>query len=158
MTRTQCCLYTKSLYTNEDGEIGYYLNFVFKDDDGNITDSLSINEIIHLRQLFLQANPNYFDEVYGQNLPDNATGDGSFKCDPGNGDYARAMYWILYELGVQPASNDLDDLTVLSIDEIARAAEAEDTASYTALRRLTIMRIHSPRASSSSRTAGHAAN
>ncbi|MBQ4418704.1 MAG: hypothetical protein II870_03630 [Synergistaceae bacterium] len=47
MTRTQCCLYTKSLYTNEDGETGYYLNFVFKDDDGNITDSLSINEIIH---------------------------------------------------------------------------------------------------------------
>ena len=89
---TSSVLFIYKEHRNEDGETGYYSNFMFKDDDGNVTDSLSINYIIYLRQLFLQANPNYFEAVYSQSLPDDETGGGAFKCSEGNGDYARAMY------------------------------------------------------------------
>ena len=59
---------------NEKGETGYYTNFKFKDADGNKTDSISVNDIIELRKLVLEAYPNYFKEVYGQNQKDNNEG------------------------------------------------------------------------------------
>ena len=47
-------------FRNENNETGYYTNFKFQDSDGNKTASIGINELIYLRQLFLEANPKFF--------------------------------------------------------------------------------------------------
>ena len=56
---------------NEDGEKGYYTRFKYGDDDGNVTStSIPVRDIIQLRKIFLEANPNYFETVYGYDKDD----------------------------------------------------------------------------------------
>ena len=120
-------------FRNEKGETGYYANFKFQDEDGNTTASVSINEIILLRQLFLEVYPQYFKEVYGWDLQDDPSGTGAggtfhFYDKDKEKDYARALYRLLSELGVQsiiedePLENDdpdSDDYELYRITEPA---------------------------------------
>ena len=62
---------------NEANETGYYTNFYLTDDSGNKTDSISVNDLIEMRKLFIEANMAYFNEVYGQNLEDDDYGSGN---------------------------------------------------------------------------------
>ena len=94
---TDSVLFIYEEFRNEDGETGYYTNFKFQDEDGNKSDSISVSDLINLRQLFLQANPKFFEEVYGQSLADDMAGSGSddfnFKRNKRlEQDYARAMW------------------------------------------------------------------
>ncbi|MBQ8693507.1 MAG: hypothetical protein IJ520_10225 [Synergistaceae bacterium] len=105
---TDSVLFIYEEFRNEDGETGYYTNFKFQDEDGNKSDSISVSDLINLRQLFLQANPKFFEEVYGQSLADDMAGSGSdgdfnfnFKRKRLEQDYARAMYRIQEALGLR---------------------------------------------------------
>ena len=101
---------------NEKGETGYYTNFKFEDDNGNKTETLSVEELIYLRQLFLEAYPEYFNEAYGQNLPDDEYGTNCGFALPylDDADYATAMYKIQALLGIlvideEELENDPED-------------------------------------------------
>lgn len=92
---------------NENNETGYYTNFKFKDAAGNKTQSIHNNDIIQLRKSFLEANPTYFDEVYGQHAEDDEYGDGengtSFVIsDDMNGEYAYFMDKVQARAGLVP--------------------------------------------------------
>ena len=43
---------------------GIYTNFKFLDSEGNLAASLNIRDIIELREIFLEANPTYLEEIY----------------------------------------------------------------------------------------------
>ncbi|MCR4819028.1 MAG: hypothetical protein K5841_08750 [Fretibacterium sp.] len=87
---------------NEQGETGYYTRFNFRDENGNMTESLSASDLIYLRQLILEAYPKYFEEVYGQKLLDDPSGmGGAFDIQDYDVDYARAMYQLQALLGFQ---------------------------------------------------------
>lgn len=70
-----CVIFVYQEFRNEDGEPGYFTRFKFSDMNGNTTDPLNIREIIQLRKLFLEANPEYIETVYGQNMADDEFGD-----------------------------------------------------------------------------------
>ncbi len=109
---TDSVLFIYEEVRNENGEAGYYTNFKFQDADGNKTTSININDIIALRQLFLESNGNYFNEVYGWDLPDDATGTAataSAYSIKANDDYATYMYRLLATLGVLPTEEELSD-------------------------------------------------
>lgn len=72
---TGCLLFIYKERRNEAGEPGYYTNFKFKVSD-KTTPSISVNDIIELRKIFLELYPDYFEKVYGQNLPDDLYGGG----------------------------------------------------------------------------------
>jgi hypothetical protein len=72
---TGCLLFIYKERRNEAGEPGYYTNFKFKVGD-KTTQSISVNDIIELRKMFLELYPDYFKKVYGQNLPDDSLGMG----------------------------------------------------------------------------------
>ena len=72
---TGCVLFIYKERRNEKDETGYYTNFKFKVGD-KTTNSISINDIIELRKMFLELYPDYFDKVYGQNLADDSLGMG----------------------------------------------------------------------------------
>ena len=59
----------------DKGEVGYFTKFTFTDINGDKTDAINIADIIQLRKLFLDVNPTYFDEMYGQNSEDDEFGD-----------------------------------------------------------------------------------
>ena len=61
---------------NEKNETGYYTNFKFQSGNEK-TASISVNDIIALRKIFLELYPTYFEKVYGQNLADDLYGRGN---------------------------------------------------------------------------------
>ena len=128
---TDSLLFIYEEFRNENGETGYYTNFKFQDEDGNKTESLGVAELIYLRQLFLEANPNYFEEVYGWGLPDDASGTGgAFDIRVDGGDYARAMYRLLSELGVQSIVED-DELSDEELErELEKLEQGDSGPSY----------------------------
>ncbi|MBR0080241.1 MAG: hypothetical protein IJP69_07710 [Synergistaceae bacterium] len=89
---------------NEKGETGYYTNFKFQDENGNKTESVSIENIIQLRKLFCEANPTYFEKVYGQDMPDDEEGDDNISYqilgNDENSYYAHFLARVLSEIGV----------------------------------------------------------
>ena len=117
---------------NENGEAGYYTNFKFKDDNGNLTATIPVESIIELRQLFLEANPTYFDEVYGQDAPDDDNGAGnpnsSFVIsDDQAGDYAYLMDLVQYRVGLEDLIDLIDPEDYLELtDEELIALLSED--------------------------------
>ena len=119
---TDSVLFIYEEFRNENGETGYYTNFKFQDSDGNKTGSIGINELIYLRQLFLEANPKYFEEVYGWNLPDDISGtggtNGTFSDQNFNySDYARFMYKLQSELGIEiDGEDELEDDSEDNVD------------------------------------------
>ena len=117
---------------NENGEAGYYTNFKFKDENGNMTETIPAESIIELRQLFLEANPTYFDEVYGQDAPDDDNGAGnpnsSFVIsDDQAGDYADLMDLVQYRVGLEDLIDLIDPEGYLELtDEELIALLSED--------------------------------
>ena len=126
-SETDSVLFIYEEFRNEDDEIGYYTNFKFQDSDGNRTESIGISELIHLRQLFLNINPTYFDEVYGWNLPDDPSGkgntNGSFAMRYDEGEYARFMYELQAILGFHIIEDEEED-------ESGESEDSSDDAPY----------------------------
>lgn len=112
---TDSVLFIYEEFRNENNETGYYTNFKFQDKNGNTTGSIGINELIYLRQLFLEANPKFFEEVYGWNLPDDPSGAGGTNGTFSDQilkyiNYARFMYRLQAELGIESIGDeDLED-------------------------------------------------
>ena len=61
---------------NKAGEPGYYTRFKIADADGNISDTISVRDVIQLRKEFLKVNPDYFEKVYGYGVADDEYGAG----------------------------------------------------------------------------------
>lgn len=104
-----CVIFVYREYRNEDGEPGYFTRFKFSDINGNTTDSLSIRDIIQLRKLFLEANPEYIETVYGQNMADDEFGDSVSGAnfvfnDASNDLYLNYMNQLQGQLGLVDAS------------------------------------------------------
>ena len=99
---------------NEKGEAGYYTKFKIKD-DGSTTDAISINDIIQLRKLFYEANPTYFEKVYGKGLADDDYGYGDVEVfemkmtDDQAEYYASFIEHVLANLGVSTLYLNLED-------------------------------------------------
>lgn len=91
---------------NEDGDTGYYTRFKFQDAEGNKSQTVNINDIIHLRGLILEENPTYFEEVYGHKSADDEYGSGdentSFELKNEKDDYAFFMDKVQARAGLIP--------------------------------------------------------
>ena len=104
-----CVIFVYEEFRNEDGEPGYFTRFKFADINGNTTDALSIREIIQLRKLFLEVNPDYFETVYGQNMADDEFGDSNnvnFDFNDASNDlYLNYLNQLQGELGLVDVSS-----------------------------------------------------
>ena len=105
-----CVIFVYQEFRNEDGEPGYYTRYKFSDINGKTTGALTIREIIQLRKLFLEANPDYFDTVYGQDMADDEFGDSESEVnfvfnDASKDLYLNYMNQIQSDLGLVDASS-----------------------------------------------------
>ena len=115
---------------NEEGKAGYYTNFKFQDADGNKTQSININDMICLRQLFLESNKDYFSEVYGWDLPDDSTGllaNASAYSFKNNDDYSTYMYGLLSKLGILPVEDEFEEMTDEELEKAISELEKEES-------------------------------
>lgn len=112
-------IYKERFKDDNKTETGYYTRFKFTDGTAT-TDCINISDIIELRKFFYQDNPTYFDEVYGQDLPDDNYGEGNsftISGDVAGSDYAHLMEHVLANVGIMNDYIDLEEY--LTADELA---------------------------------------
>ncbi|MDY6400885.1 MAG: hypothetical protein SPL10_04515, partial [Synergistales bacterium] len=115
---------------NEANETGYYTNFYLEDNSGNKTESISVNDLIEMRKLFIEANMAYFNEVYGQNLEDDDYGNGnSFEItmlDTAKERFDSYVEQVLGKIGLTYDYKDFEDyLTNAELTSIDKALSAD---------------------------------
>ncbi|MBQ7559931.1 MAG: hypothetical protein IJT20_06760 [Synergistaceae bacterium] len=118
----------------DDGETGYYTRFTIKDADGDVSETISVEDVLQLRKLFYASNPTYFKKVYGQGLPNDDYGEGaaSFEIKLNSDDkeyYKSYMEQVLGKAGVIYDYPDIYDLLTAEQIKQIEAFEALGTES-----------------------------
>ncbi|MDY6399700.1 MAG: hypothetical protein SPL10_06295, partial [Synergistales bacterium] len=118
----------------DDGETGYYTRFTIKDADGDVSETISVEDLLQLRKLFCASNPTFFKKVYGQGLPNDDYGDGadSFEIKLTSDDkeyYESYIEQILGKLGAIYGYPDLYELLTAEQIKQIEAFEALGTDS-----------------------------
>ena len=112
---------------NSKGENGYYARFVLSNADGSIQSEASMNEVIQLRKNFIEDNPFYLDEVYGQdndNGTRNRNNEGGEDITQSFGGYESYEAIMKSKVGIY---DDEDDEDSASSAEFSAAAADEST-------------------------------
>ncbi len=95
---------------NEAGETGYYTRFKIADSEGNMSNTVSVRDVIQLRKEFLKVNPDYFEKVYGYGVAGDEYGAGedeSYEINEASNDhYLNFMNIVQDRLGLVEVGSD----------------------------------------------------
>ena len=94
---------------NSAGDNGYYARFVISNEDGSVQTEASMSDIIQLRKNFIEANPFYLDNVYGEDNDDgtrNRNNEGGEDITQNKGGYDDYTHVLNFNAGIYNESED----------------------------------------------------
>ena len=108
-SKTDSVVFVYEELHNSAGENGYYARFVISNEDGSVQTEASMSDIIQLRKNFIEANPFYLDNVYGEDNDDgtrNRNNEGGEDITQNKGGYDDYTHVLNFNAGIYNESED----------------------------------------------------